>query len=329
MHYYKRNLGDYAKKAGRLSMLQHGAYTLLMDSCYDREQFPTLEEAIDWTWASSKEEVEAVEFVLKKFFVLQDGVYVQPRIKEEIDAYQAKAETNQRIAQEREEKRRAKMAKRSDSSTNRARTVDESSPPDHEPPPNQEPRTINQEPLKEMASSRDDTGREAAPEEKPPNPEKPKFVAKRIDLPATVDRDNWVRWCEFRSSKRKPISEQAARQQIAMLAEHPPDAQQAIVQNSIQNDYQGLFAPKGGSHAGHQHADKPRSAVDRVRAATAERERQRVLRAGHGSAVGADGRDLRSPLDQRLRGDPGAGVGDCLEGDFTREDQAGTGTDGR
>ena len=46
MHYYKRNLGDYAKKAGRLSMLQHGSYTLLIDACYDREQFPTLEEAI-------------------------------------------------------------------------------------------------------------------------------------------------------------------------------------------------------------------------------------------------------------------------------------------
>jgi uncharacterized protein YdaU (DUF1376 family) len=50
MHYYKRNLGDYAKKAGRLTMLQHGAYTLpLIDSCYDRESSSTLEQAIDWT----------------------------------------------------------------------------------------------------------------------------------------------------------------------------------------------------------------------------------------------------------------------------------------
>ena len=76
MHYYKRNLGDYAKKAGRLSMLQHGSYTLLIDACYDREQFPTLEDAIEWTWASSKEEVEAVEFVLKRFFELEEGIYV-------------------------------------------------------------------------------------------------------------------------------------------------------------------------------------------------------------------------------------------------------------
>ena len=85
MHYYKRNLGDYAKKAGRLSMLQHGAYTLLIDACYDREQFPTMDEAIDWTWASSTAEIEAVQFVLSKFFDLSaDGRYVQSRIEEEL-----------------------------------------------------------------------------------------------------------------------------------------------------------------------------------------------------------------------------------------------------
>ncbi|WP_078461307.1 YdaU family protein [Solemya velum gill symbiont] len=90
MHYYKRNIGDYAKKAGRLSMLEHGAYMLLIDACYDRERFPTREEAIDWCWADSEDEVLAVDRVLNKFFILQDdGVYIQPRIAEEIAQYQA------------------------------------------------------------------------------------------------------------------------------------------------------------------------------------------------------------------------------------------------
>lgn len=94
MHYYKKNIGDYAKKAGRLSILQHGVYNLLIDSCYDRERFPTLDDAIDWTWASTKEEVEAVEFVLKKFFEIDDsGVYVQGRIQEEINEYHEFCET--------------------------------------------------------------------------------------------------------------------------------------------------------------------------------------------------------------------------------------------
>ena len=75
MHYYKRNIGDYHKKAGRLSILQHGAYTLLIDSCYDREVFPTMEKAIDWCWASSKEEIEADVDNISALFT-NEGVYL-------------------------------------------------------------------------------------------------------------------------------------------------------------------------------------------------------------------------------------------------------------
>lgn len=90
MHYYERNIGDYYRKAGRLNILQHGVYNLLMDACYDRESFPTLEEAIEWVWAESEEEIDAVKFVLKKFFKLnEDGVYIQNHIKEELEKYRA------------------------------------------------------------------------------------------------------------------------------------------------------------------------------------------------------------------------------------------------
>jgi uncharacterized protein YdaU (DUF1376 family) len=133
MHYYKRNLGDYAKKTGRLTMLQHGAYTLLIDSCYDREVFPTLEQAIEWTWASTDAEVDAVKFVLSRFFTLdKENQYVQDRILEELLNYHKNADTNKRIAEEREAKRREK-------STKREQIVDEA-------PPNHKPLTINQEP---------------------------------------------------------------------------------------------------------------------------------------------------------------------------------------
>ena len=136
MHYYKRNLGDYAKKAGRLTMLQHGAYTLLIDSCYDREVFPTLEQALEWTWASTEAEVEAVKFVLSRFFELdKEGCYVQDRILQELLHYHKNADTNKRIADERE-------AKRKENRTNRVQDVDE-------PPPNHKPLTINHKPIKE------------------------------------------------------------------------------------------------------------------------------------------------------------------------------------
>jgi uncharacterized protein YdaU (DUF1376 family) len=128
VHYFKFNIGDYHKKAGRLSMIEHGAYTLLIHACYDREKFPTEEEALDWCWARTDEEVQAVKFVLRKFFEEVDGRFIQTRIQEEIDHYHRIADTNRSIALKREDDRR----------TNRDRIV-------NEPPPNQEP--INQEPL--------------------------------------------------------------------------------------------------------------------------------------------------------------------------------------
>ncbi|MHC8408317.1 YdaU family protein [Pseudomonas sp. TMB3-21] len=143
MHYFKRNIGDYHKKAGRLTMLEHGAYTLLLDACYDRERFPTLEEAIDWCWARNKEEVDAVELVLRKFFELVDGVYIQARIQDEINAYHATALKNKEIAEKREEVRRTK---RVPNSTERAPLVHEACTDGHLTT-NHKPLTINQEPI--------------------------------------------------------------------------------------------------------------------------------------------------------------------------------------
>ncbi|TXI22314.1 MAG: DUF1376 domain-containing protein [Nitrosomonas sp.] len=140
MHYFKMNIGDYAKKAGRLSMLEHGAYTLLMQACYDRERFPTLGDAYDWCWVRTEDEKRAVEFVLNKFFTLEGDFYVQKRIQEEIEKYHENSRTNRRIATEREEKRRNKTRTVNEACTNRDVTV-------NEPPPNQEPITKNQEPI--------------------------------------------------------------------------------------------------------------------------------------------------------------------------------------
>ena len=123
-------------------MLQHGSYTLLIDACYDREQFPTIDEAIEWTWASTPEEIDAVHFVLNRFFKLnEDHQYVQERILEELNEYHAKANKNQQIAIDRETKRK-------ENNTNRARNV-------NEPPPNQEPLTNNHKPKQEQAEVTD------------------------------------------------------------------------------------------------------------------------------------------------------------------------------
>lgn len=137
MHYFKRNIGDYHKKAGRLSMLEHGAYTLLLDACYDRERFPTMEEALEWSWARSDEEIAAVKFVLSKFFTLAGSLYAQQRVQDEIDAYHAKSLKNQEIALAREAARRATRER-----------IEHETCTDHHLTTNHKPLTNNQEPFK-------------------------------------------------------------------------------------------------------------------------------------------------------------------------------------
>jgi uncharacterized protein YdaU (DUF1376 family) len=165
MHYYKRHLGDYSKKAGHLSPLEHGVYNLIIDNYYDREHAPTLVEATRWARARTEEEKAAVLAVLDEFFTLDGERYVQTRIEEELASYHGKAKKNREIAAERERLKRegsqppkAKTTKRAqgvnDTSTDGARIVHETctagSPDEHDQStsgqPNHKPLTTNHKP---------------------------------------------------------------------------------------------------------------------------------------------------------------------------------------
>lgn len=156
MHYYKRHLGDYAKKAGHLSPLEHGVYTLILDSYYDREQAPTLTEAMRWARARNEDEKSAVLAVLDEFFTLENDRYSQKRVDEELAEYHSKAETNRVIAVAREKKKRER--KENEFSTNAPPEQHEPctnrAPHDHQSctsgQPNHKPLTINQEPVSKV-----------------------------------------------------------------------------------------------------------------------------------------------------------------------------------
>lgn len=89
MNYYERHLGDYAKDAGHLSMLEHGAYTLLLDRYYTTEQPIPEDQAHRVCRARSKEERAAVDTVLAEFFTLEDGAWFSRRADAEIERYRA------------------------------------------------------------------------------------------------------------------------------------------------------------------------------------------------------------------------------------------------
>lgn len=87
MNYYSRHLGDYAKATGHLSMLEHGAYTILLDVYYTTEEPIPAERAHRLARARTDEERAAVDAVLADFFDLdvQAGVWRNKRADEEIE----------------------------------------------------------------------------------------------------------------------------------------------------------------------------------------------------------------------------------------------------
>lgn len=96
MNYYKRNIGDYAAATRHLSMLEHGAYTLLMDFYYTNEApLPKeIKEICRRVGARGKEEHAAIETVLRDFFSQEVDGWTQKRCADEIAVYQSKAANN-------------------------------------------------------------------------------------------------------------------------------------------------------------------------------------------------------------------------------------------
>lgn len=92
MNYYERHLGDYARDAGHLSMLEHGAYTLLLDRYYTTGQPIPEGQAHRLCRAFSDAERSAVDAVLAEFFVLEDGLWRNRRADEELVKAQVRIE---------------------------------------------------------------------------------------------------------------------------------------------------------------------------------------------------------------------------------------------
>jgi len=84
MNYYERHLGDYAKDTAHLSMIEHGAYNLLLDRYYATESAIPLDMVYRICRARSKDEKNTVDTVIKEFFVIVDGHVVNGRSNEEI-----------------------------------------------------------------------------------------------------------------------------------------------------------------------------------------------------------------------------------------------------
>ncbi len=109
MNFYKKHIGAYAKKTPHLTLMEHGAYNLLMDACYSTEEpLPADKQSLHKICrATTTAERKAVDSVADRFFPVNgDGFRHNPRCDEELATYHSQCITNRDTAIAREEARR-------------------------------------------------------------------------------------------------------------------------------------------------------------------------------------------------------------------------------
>lgn len=174
MNFYSHHLGDYAAATRHLSMLEHGAYRLLLDTYYTRETALPADEAMvcRLAGARSEEERQAVVTVLREFFTLTDDGWAHARCDAEIERMREKSD-----------KARQSVAQRKDRATNEERPINERSTNvdrtniERSTPNSQEPITNSQ-----------------GKEKKAP----PAAAPRPLDVPEQV----WQDWQRVRTAKR-------------------------------------------------------------------------------------------------------------------------------
>jgi uncharacterized protein YdaU (DUF1376 family) len=97
LNFYKHHIGDYDADTAHLSWVEDAAYRRLISLYYRREgPIPAeISQACRLVRATSKQEREAVETVLREFFVESPDGWRSKRCDEEIESARTKAKANQ------------------------------------------------------------------------------------------------------------------------------------------------------------------------------------------------------------------------------------------
>ena len=87
MNYYRRYLGDYMRDTAHLSLAEHGAYTILLDTQYATEKaLPSDLDALNRLCrAMTSVERAAVRTVAEQFFPIAGDGRVNPRAGRELE----------------------------------------------------------------------------------------------------------------------------------------------------------------------------------------------------------------------------------------------------
>lgn len=131
MNYYEFHIGDYLKNTAHLSMLEDAAYRRLIDAYYTREAPLPIERRACYKLcrAASKDEREAVDYVLDEFFFEHADGWHNERCDAEIFRFKDKQAKAKRSADARWNKQQPHSDGNANASPDAMRTHSEGSAP--------------------------------------------------------------------------------------------------------------------------------------------------------------------------------------------------------
>jgi uncharacterized protein YdaU (DUF1376 family) len=212
--------GDYLRDTRMLSPLKHGVYLLLLMYCWDTKSPVPLEEqdAAGIANCRSTDEIDALRYVLGKYFTRMEDGWYNERMQNEI----ATAEFVSK--------------KRSDAGKKGAEARVKHS----------RIKKLRQLPSKSQASA-EQLPVPPTPYHTNPNPfttpTKITAAVRNFELPDWVPRDAWLGWEEMRRKIRKPLTDAARTvnlRKLTKLRDRGEDPT-AVLEQSIANAYAGLF----------------------------------------------------------------------------------------
>jgi uncharacterized protein YdaU (DUF1376 family) len=165
--------GDYLRDTRHLSPLKHGIYVLLLMHCWDqRGPVPIDEqEAAGVANCRSQDEIEALRYVLSRFFTRMDDGFYNHRMQKEIERSQSISHARSEAGRRGYEARAKQLPSKSQAI---AKQVHLPPPPPPSPPPSPQPR---------------ERQRHASP-----------------TAPRDVDAQVWVDWTALRKAKRAAVT---------------------------------------------------------------------------------------------------------------------------
>jgi uncharacterized protein YdaU (DUF1376 family) len=227
LNFYKHHLGDYSKATAHLSIIEHGAYLLMLHHHYATEAPLPASEAVICRIirATSKAEAEAVHQVLTEFWTLTPEGWINDRAADEIEAASELRDLNTE---------KGKLGGRPKKADGKA----EENPPAFS--------RVSSGKAEQKPSQTPDTRLQTPRGINPPNP--PAAAPPSVELPPGLLPETWKAFRDHRQRLRAPLTPRAEKLLLTKLAGLCGDGSDpnTLVDRSIEHGWKGLF-PLNGS----------------------------------------------------------------------------------